>query len=235
VSLRQPITDSPANIEWRSDDGSTLVSIPTGVVDRIAGYIVDAHKSVPRRGAEAGGLLIGGVRIGQVTEIFVTGFEPVVCDYAHGPSFILSDATQADFRVAASRHPAPEILGYYRSHTRPGYGLEPSDRELVARIFPGLSGLILLIKPVSALHLTGSYFFFQRGNLEMRRVGPEFPFVGSIPGGAPPPSIPDPDPPRPKQQSFELAPAPRPAEPPPAAFDPAPVEPETSRRHKSLQ
>lgn len=236
MSLRQPITDSPANIEWRSDDGSTVVSVPTGVVDRIAGYIADAYNSVPRRGAEAGGLLTGGVRIGPVTEIFVTGFEPVVCDYAHGPSFILSDATQSDFRAAAARHAASEILGFYRSHTRAGFGLEASDRELVARIFPGLSGLILVVKPLSPLNLTGSYFFFQRGNLEMRRVGPSFPFVGSIPGGAPPPAKPDPEPPpRPRQQSFELAPDRPSGEPIPAVFDPPPAEPATSRRRKSLQ
>jgi hypothetical protein len=246
VSSRQQIADSSTNIEWRSDDGSTLVSVPTGVVDRISGYVAEAHKSVPRRGAEAGGVLIGGVRIGPVTEIFITGFEPVPCDYVYGPSFILSDGGQTDFRTAMARHPASEILGYYRSHTRPGFGLESSDRELVARVFPGLSGLILLVKPLSPMNLTGSYFFFQRGNLEMRRVGPEFPFTGSVPGGTPPPAKLDPDPPKPKQPSFELASDPSLAARAPVAYTTAPAanprgdpplrtEPEIARRRKSLQ
>ena len=227
------------NLEWRSDDGSTFVTVPTGVVDRIAGYVAEAYKSLPRRGAEAGGLLIGGVRIGPVTEIFITGFEPVACDYAFGPSFILSDATQADFRAAIARHPAAEILGYYRSHTRSGLGLESSDRELITRIFPGLSGLVLMIKPTSLSDLTGCYFFFQRGNLEMRRVGPQFPFTGSVPGGTPPPVRLEPepevnrparsDPPKPTQGSLELA-------PPRQAEEPVAVErPESGKGRKSLQ
>ena len=215
------------NLEWRSDDGSTLVSVPAGLVDRIAGYVTEAYQSLPRRGAEAGGLLIGGVRLGPVTEIFITAFEPVACDYPTGPSFTLSDATQADFRAALARCPPAEILGYYRSQTRPGFGMEASDREVVTRIFPGLSGLVLLIKPSSDYSLAGSYFFFQRGNLEMRRVGPEFPFTGSVPGGTPPP--PKPDPPKPIQESLELA-SPRQAE------EPRPIEPPESRdRRKSLQ
>jgi hypothetical protein len=155
-----------------------------------------------------------------------------------------------------AKHPAAEILGYYRSHTRTGFGLEASDRELVSRILPGLSGLILLVKPTSALNRTGSYFFFQRGNLEMRRVGPEFPFAGSTPGGTPPPSVvedepPPPSPvkapsPRPVQSSFELAPeAARPtagrtakreswldAEPEP---EPEPAPDRERKRRKSLQ
>ena len=113
-----------------------------------------------------------------------------------------------------TRHPVEEILGYYRGHTRAGFQLETSDRELVTRVFPGLSGLILLIKPSSAVSFTGNYFFFQRGNLEMRRVGPDFPFVGSIPGGAPPPGRPESDDPKPIQQSLELASSPEPAVPP---------------------
>ena len=214
MSLRQA-AEPPINLEWRSDDGSTIVSIPTNVVDGIAGYVSEAYKSIPRRGAEAGGLLLGGVRIGRVTEIFITGFEPVPIDYLYGPSFILSDAGQAEFRGVMARHSTAEILGYYRSHTRPGFGLESSDRELAARLFPGFSGLVLLIKPASATRFTAGYFFFQRGNLEMRAVGREFAFVGNVPGGTPPPSVLErepkpapqprkPDPPRPIQEPLEL-------------------------------
>jgi hypothetical protein len=236
VSLRQA-AEPPVNIEWRSDDGSTVVSIPTSVVDGIAGYVSEAYKSIPRRGAEAGGLLLGGVRIGRVTEISITGFEPVSIDYLYGPSFILSDASQAEFRAAMTRHQSSEILGYYRSHTRPGFGLETSDRELAARLFPGLSGVILLIKPASATRFTASYYFFQRGNLEMRPVGREFSFVGNVPGGTPPLFAADPeppprrpDPPRPIQEPFELDPPPPIKEPEESPEDPPPV-----KQRKSLQ
>ena len=235
MSLREQIADSPANIEWHSDDGSTVVFIATDVVDGIAGYVSEAYKSIPRRGAEAGGLLLGGVRIGRVTEIFITGFEPVPIDYLYGPSFILSEAGQADFRAAMARHLPSEVLGYYRSHTRPGFGLESSDRETAARMFAGLSGLVLLIKPASAARLTASYYFFQRGNLEMRPVGREFPFVGNIPGGAPPPAAAEPEPEptpilrRPEPEPTPVSRRPEP-EPTPVSRRPEPEPTPISRR-----
>lgn len=173
--------------------------MPIGLADRIAGYVNEAYRSIPRRGAESGGLLLGGVRLGPVIDIFITGFEPVACDYCSGPSFVVSDAVREEFRSAISRHSAAEVVGYYRSHTRPGPGLENSDQELVDRIFPGLSGLVLVIRPSGMSKLTGGYYFFQNGRLETRPVGPEFPFLVSVPGGVPPPTVAGPaEPPTPE-------------------------------------
>jgi hypothetical protein len=195
VSLRQPSLDSsPPNIEWRSADASTRVSLSIGLADRIAGYVLEAYKSIPRRGAEAGGLLLGGVRLGPVIDITITGFHPIPCDYQFGPSFIVSEAMQAEFKSAKTRFPASEILGYYRSHTRKSAALDTSDQDLVDRVFPGLSGLVLLITPFGISKLTGAYYFFQNGRLETRPVGPEFAFVTSVPGGTPPPPVEEPEP-----------------------------------------
>jgi TonB family protein len=182
------LSDLPANLEWRSTDGSTRVSMPIGLADRIAGYSFEAYKSVPRRGAEAGGLLLGGVRLGPVIDIFINGFEPIPCDYKFGPSFIVSEELQKLFRAAIARFPPAEILGYYRSHTRKNPALDFTDQDLVDHVFPGLSGLVLLIKPSGVAKITGSYYFFQTGRLEMRSVGPEFPFLTTVPGGTPPPA-----------------------------------------------
>ena len=158
--------------------------MPIGLADRIAGYVTEAYRSIPRRGAESGGLLLGGVVLGPVIDIFITGFEPIPCDYQFGPSFVVSEGVKTEFRSAMARHPAAEIVGYYRSQTRSGPGLESSDQEIVDHIFPGLSGLVLLIKPSGVTTLTGGYFFFpQRPRLEMRPVGPTFPFLVSVPGG----------------------------------------------------
>jgi len=167
--------------------------MPGGLADRIAGYVTQAYKSVPRRGAESGGLLLGGVRLGPVIDIFITGFEPIPCDYLSGPSFTVSDAVQAEFRMAKARYSAAEIVGFYRSHTRKGPGLDLSDQEIVDRIFPGLSGLVLLIKPTSFTTFDAGYFFFQSGRLQMQPAGPDFPFLVSVPGGTPPPTVPEPD------------------------------------------
>jgi hypothetical protein len=181
--------------------------MPIGLADRIAGYVTEAFRSIPRRGAESGGLLLGGVVLGPVIDIFITGFEPIPCDYRSGPSFVVSDSVKAEFRSAMARHPAAEIVGYYRSHTRAGSGLDSSDQEIVDHIFPGLSGLVLLVKPSGITTLTAGYFFFQNGRLETRAVGPSFPFLVSVPGGTPPPVVPEPGVPAP------VAPDPAVAEP----------------------
>jgi hypothetical protein len=219
--------------------------MPVGVADRIAGYVTEAYKSIPRRGAECGGLLLGGVRLGPVIDIFITGFEPIPCDHVKGPSFTISDSVQQEFRSAMSRYPAAEILGFYRSHTRKSPGLDLSDQEIIDRVFPGLSGLVLLIRPSGVSTLDASYFFFQNGRLEMRGAGPEFPFLVSIPGGTPPPSIPEPDPP-PKphlhepafkemlQESLKLAPEPPPKPRREPESAPAPV-PDVYKRRERLQ
>jgi hypothetical protein len=213
--------------------------MPGGLADRIAGYVGEAYKALPRRGAEAGGLLLGGVRLGPVIDIFITGFEAIPCDYRLGPSFMAAEDVLDAFRSAIARYPAPEILGYYRSHTRKNTGLDSSDQAMVDRIFPGLSGLVLLIKP-SGIRFTAGYYFFQSGRLETRPVGPEFPFLVSVPGGTPPPGQPAvpafaelvhesldriADPPH-----DALAPVNKESEPVPLA-----ARPESTRRRRSLQ
>jgi len=170
--------------------------MPIGLADRIAGYVTEAYKSLPRRGAEAGGVLLGGVRLGPVIDIFITGFAPVICDHLSGPSFTMSEVVETEFRAAIAHHPPAEIVGFYRSHTRKAPGLETTDQEIVDRIFPGLSGIVLLIKPSGISVLNASYFFFQGGRLDPRPAGPEFPFLVSVPGGIarsrlqPPPMLP---------------------------------------------
>ena len=149
-----------------------------------------------------------------------------------------------------SRHPSAEIVGYYRSHTRKSAGPDSSDQELVDHIFPGLSGLLLVIKPSGISTLTAGYYFFQNGRLETRPVGADFPFLVSIPGGTPPPSIaeeaPPANPPATEfrelvQQSLALAPeiphqpdtvAPPPPRSPAHSSD---DKPQTSPRRKKLQ
>jgi hypothetical protein len=180
VGAQESLAEPLPSLEWLSADGATLVSIPTSIVDQISAYVIGAYKSVPRRGAEAGGILTGRLKIGRVTEISIAGFELISCDYRFGPSFILPDGGQAEFRSAMNHFDASEILGYYRSNTRPDFAPQASDRETIERVFPGASGLLLLIKPSKTLDLTANYFFFERGRLQPMPMGPEFSFKGSL-------------------------------------------------------
>lgn len=173
-------------MDWSSTDGSTRIVLPAEIVDAISGYVVEGLKSVPRRGAEVGGLLTGSVRLGPVTEMVVNGFEPIACEHRFGPSFQLSAADDAGLRAMLAGRDPSEILGFYRSHTRQDFGPETSDRHMVEQFFPGRSGVVLLIKAAGAVRLTGQYFFFQNGRLDMQSGGRIFLFEGTTPGGIAP-------------------------------------------------
>ncbi len=192
MSIRPSFVDSRApDLEWHSTDGSTRVSFPAELAGGIASLVVEAYKSIPRRGAEIGGFLIGSVRLGRVSEILITSFDPIPCEHRFGPSFVLSETDHTQLQAVAARHPADEIVGYYRSHTRKDFGLEPSDREMVERFFPGRSGIVLLIKPSGVATLTAGYYFFQGGRLEQSAAGPEFEFRGTLMGSLPMPAASD--------------------------------------------
>ena len=184
MSVRDRVVDSPASpaLEWQSADASTRVSVPFEVVDQITGFVVEAYKAVPRRGAECGGVLVGQTRLGTVTNHLVTGFQPIPCEHLLGPSFVLSPDDDNRVRELLAKRPANSVLGYYRSHTRKEPGLDQSDREMVARLFAGKNGIVLLLKP-SGMLLTGEIYFFRNGRIDNIPAGPEFPFRGAIPGG----------------------------------------------------
>jgi hypothetical protein len=61
-------------------------------LDDIRLAVVDAFFSLPRGGAEIGGLLMGTSRKGLIT---ITAYAPLECEHAHGPSFTLSANDEA--------------------------------------------------------------------------------------------------------------------------------------------
>jgi len=65
------------------------------------------------------------VLLGQTAEngdLLVDGFELVPCEYAFGPSFILSPHDETEFAAAVERA-GPGAIGYFRTHTQDGLSL----------------------------------------------------------------------------------------------------------------
>src|ERR1051326_7027780 len=58
------------------------------VLDDIRLAVMDAFFSLPRGGAEIGGVLLGSYQDGQLT---IADYEPLECEHAFGPGFMLSD------------------------------------------------------------------------------------------------------------------------------------------------
>lgn len=169
-----------------------------------------------RRGTEVGGILIGSSRKGAPTLITVDDFEQVPCEYAYGPSYLLSANDEALFSEAVKRwRPGPGrdswAVGFYRSHTRDGLAPDAPDSELYAKHLNVDPGIALLIKPFATRSPVASFFVPSKGRLKADAPAAEFPFTAAPATHEAEPSTPIPVP----------APPAHPAESQPVAAAPA--------------
>ncbi len=179
---RPPFMSAPAHpgtvsaYTWISQDGRRRVYLNLDAVERLSVEVMRAFASVPKRGAEVGGILLGRVIAGSEPGIAVDDFFEIPCRHEFGPAYLLSDSELSLFaeRVAGRRGEAPVPVGYYRSHTREGLELGVEDQELLVRCFGGRPHLMLLLKPASTRLSTGAFCFeFEAG---LAPAAPHFPF-----------------------------------------------------------
>lgn len=156
------------------------------VFDDIRLAVVDAFCSLPRGGAEIGGVLMGRCTDGKLT---IAGYAPLECEHAHGPSFTLSSSDEARLKELIDRSPAefPGLLpvGWYHSHTRSEIFLSEADLALHERYFPEPWQVALVLKP-HTLQPTRAGFFFREASGEIRTSGTYLEFaIEALPMYAP--------------------------------------------------
>lgn len=172
----------PGYYVWETQGKQTTVHLSLSVVDRMNLDIMRGFGSVPKRGAEAGGVLLGFVepaKSGGNPVIRIEDFEAVKCSYARGPSFLLSDEERGrmeDFIETARRKPLLSPVGYFRSHTREGdVSLSGEDLELLDRLLPEPTAIALLVKPFATKVASAGIFVREEGKFP-ERTALEFPF-----------------------------------------------------------
>lgn len=162
-------TQDPAGYYvWDVPGQSVVVQLRLDVVDRLAAEVMRGYGSVPKRGAEVGGLLIGTIRPGVPAIVRIDDFEPVACEYRRGPSyqFVEEDGAVLDEtwkRLQPSVSPSAYAVGYFRSHTRDGFSLAAEDMVLMDRLLPGPAQVALLIKPYATKTSVGGFFVREHG------------------------------------------------------------------------
>lgn len=140
-----------------------------------------------RRGTEVGGILIGYWRKASPPVLTIEDFEPVACEYAYGPSYLLSPNDEAHFSEAVNRwRPGPgrdmSAIGYYRSHTRDGLAPDAPDSELYSKHVNADPGVVLLVKPFATRTPVASFFLATKGRLRSDAAAVEFPFAAATGG-----------------------------------------------------
>src|SRR5690242_16947395 len=133
---------------WTVPQCPFTVEYSTQVLDDIRLAIVDAFFSLPRGGAEIGGILLGRHEGDRVS---ILDYAALDCEHAHGPSFTLSanDEQRLKDLLASVRSEIPGVypVGWYHSHTRSEIFLSDADVAIHNRFFPEPWQIAIVMKP----------------------------------------------------------------------------------------
>jgi hypothetical protein len=153
------------------------IRIQSGVVEGIAR---DVSESFTGSASEVGGLLLGLVRrtseVGAPS-VSIERYRQVPCDHSFGPGFVLDSNGRREMEQAAGAEfegGSLAVVGFYRSHTRPGFQLEDSDRDLISRYFGDTTDVVLLIHPETSGDIPAQ--FYSRAADGAMQPGEAFPF-----------------------------------------------------------
>ena len=158
---------------WEPAGKSISIQLSFEVVERMLGSIIDGFGSVPKRGAEVGGLLIGTRTEGTPVVYRIKEFVDVPCQHKFGPSFVFGPEDHESWQAALERANS-SVIGYYRSHTRDGLFLAAEDDELARRYFND-DQIVLLVRP-SAMGVSQAGFFYRENGAFQQSTYLEFPF-----------------------------------------------------------
>ena len=136
------------------------------VLDDIRLAVVDAFFSLPRGGAEIGGVLLGRL---EDMRLVISDYLPLDCEHAFGPSFTLSQNDEAALRELLARRPTNGDgnghgngslpVGWYHSHTRSEIFLSEADQDIHRRYFSEPWQVALVLKPHTFHPMRGGFFF----------------------------------------------------------------------------
>lgn len=133
---------------------------------------------MPRRRPEVGGLLLGRVTVEETITIRIEACVELPCEHLFGPSYALSESEKQALRHALIQYGSGAeaevcVVGFYRTHTRRGLGMDSDDLQL-ADFFPEGADLALLIKPRLLRQSRAAFFFWDDALAEPETAAIEF-------------------------------------------------------------
>lgn len=145
---------------WAPPECPFEIAYSLRALDDIRLAVTEAFFSVPRGGAEIGGILLGKHDGRQVT---ILDYVSLDCEHAFGPSFILSPNDLGRLSTllqhAAKNTPDLQAIGWYHSHTRTEIFLSDADLEIHKRYFPSPWQVALVLKPHTFQPARAGFFF----------------------------------------------------------------------------
>jgi proteasome lid subunit RPN8/RPN11 len=145
---------------WSTPECPFRIEYAARIMDDIRLAVVDAFFSLPRGGAEIGGILWGRW---EKDCLLILDYAPLDCEHATGPSFTLSARDEEKLRalLAGARSDVPGLqpIGWYHSHTRSEIFLSEKDLEVHNRYFPEPWQVALVLKPHTFQPARAGFFF----------------------------------------------------------------------------
>jgi proteasome lid subunit RPN8/RPN11 len=151
-----------APAKWSTPECPFVIEYAPDALESIRIAVSDAFFSVPRGGAEIGGILLGKWEEGRLA---ISGYKPLDCEHAFGPSFTLSprDRAQLTELIASVKASGELVTGWYHSHTRSQIFLSEADRGIHNEFFPDPWQVALVLRPDTFLPTRAGFFFREAG------------------------------------------------------------------------
>jgi periplasmic protein TonB len=171
---------------WSSEERPVSVHLNLRGVNALDAQARATLGTMPRRGIEIGGLLLGRVKNPNPGQYIVSveQFEPFEIEHLRGLSYILSaadrDTLSQRLRKLAVGKKGLSVVGFYRSHTRPGLYLDEYDSDLLKTYFADASSVALLVRPVHDGPSTAGFFIWEEGEIYRARTYREFPLKAEL-------------------------------------------------------
>jgi proteasome lid subunit RPN8/RPN11 len=146
-------------ITWSVPECPFTIEASARVLDDIRLTIMDAFFSLPRGGAEIGGILLGSF---DNRRLVISDYAALDCEHAYGPSFTLSPPDEARLTELLAAHANSSGLrpvGWYHSHTRSEIFLSDADLAIHQRFFPESWQVALVMKPHTFQPARVGFFF----------------------------------------------------------------------------
>jgi TonB family protein len=164
-----------AGYVWEDPGDSIMIQVSLDLVERLGAAVQQGLGAGPR-GNEIGGILLGRTLPGFGRAVLVEDFELAPCEHLRGVSYTLSPKDKRLLGTRLARRSAREVVGYFRSHTRPGMYLDQDDFAVFSRYFPEAWQVFLLVRPSTEGPAMGGFFFWEDGDINRRSPYRQFPF-----------------------------------------------------------
>ncbi|MGA2736425.1 MAG: TonB family protein [Bryobacteraceae bacterium] len=165
----------PEGYVWEDPGDSIMIQVSLDLVERM-GAVVQQLLGGASRGNEIGGVLLGRTLPGSGRAILIDDFELKPCEHLRGASYTLSPRDRRLLGARLTRRDSRQVVGYFRSHTRPGMYLDQDDFAVFSQYFPEPWQVFLLVRPSMEGPPVGGFFFWEDGDVNRRAPYRQFPF-----------------------------------------------------------